>query len=53
MWTHLLSILGLTALCAVWVLFQLWLKRHDPELEKRCHNCAGCHRERHEGADSS
>jgi len=53
MWTHLLSILGLAALCAAWVMFQLWLKRQDPELEKRCHNCGSCHRDPDEGPDGS
>lgn len=57
MWVHLVSILGLTALCAAWVLFQLWLKRHDPlqgDFEKRCKGgCSGCSCEAGESADIS
>jgi len=42
---HLLSIIGLVALCAGWVLFQQWLKRMDPEkgdFEARCAGCGSC-----------
>ncbi len=52
MWVHLLSILGLVALCSGWVLFQLWLKRQDPDLEKRCGNCGSCGCELHEGSET-
>ncbi len=31
MWIHLWSVLGLTALCAGWVLFQRWIERTDPD----------------------
>ena len=44
MLTHLLSIIGLVALCAAWVSFQLWLKRRDPDhcgLEAGCGGCGG------------
>ncbi len=44
MLTYLLSIIGLAALCAAWVAFQLWLKKTDPdhcELEVRCGGCGG------------
>ena len=39
---YLWPILGLGALCAAWVLFQLWLRRVDPggaNLKRRCGNC--------------
>jgi len=46
MWTHLIAIIGLMALCALWVLFQLWLKKQDPEQEDRCISCgAKCKRQ--------
>ena len=47
MWNHLLAILGLAALCAAWVLFQLWLKRADPDpgdSDAGCMGCGGCSR---------
>ena len=47
MLTHLFAILGLVALCAAWVLFQLWLKRVDPEQcdsNKGCMGCGSCSR---------
>ena len=43
---YLLAILGLTALTSLWVVFQLWLKKHDPEQEDRCVGCgANCKRQ--------
>ncbi len=54
---HAIAILALGALCAVWVLLQNLVARHDPEqpgVEGGCGNChgngecsgaGGCHRE--------
>ena len=42
MWTYVLPILALVALCAVWVLFQLWLKRLDPDSADMEIRCGGC-----------
>ena len=39
---YLLSIGGLIALCAAWVLFQLWLKRIDPGYRGLQGGCGGC-----------
>ena len=47
---YLLPILGLAALCAGWVLFQLWLKRVDPDApnpDTRCAGCGGCRSRNH------
>ena len=46
MLNYLISILGLAALTALWMVFQLWLKKHDPEQENRCVGCgANCKRQ--------
>jgi hypothetical protein len=45
MWAYLWSVLGLAALCALWVSFQIWLRRQDPsggDLEERCRGCGTC-----------
>jgi hypothetical protein len=43
MLNHLLSILGLATLTALWVVFQLWLKKQDPDRDERCIGCgSGC-----------
>ena len=43
MLNHLLAILGLTVLTALWVVFQLWLKKVDPQRSDRCIGCgSGC-----------
>ncbi|MCW9079260.1 MAG: hypothetical protein OQK74_08805 [Gammaproteobacteria bacterium] len=39
MLNYLLAILGLTILTSLWMVFQLWLKKHDPEREDRCIGC--------------
>ena len=55
MWTHLFAILGLSLLCAAWVLFQQWLKRQGPhqgDFEERCKGgCGACSCETREGTD--
>jgi hypothetical protein len=40
--THLLALIGFTLLCAVWIAFQLWLKRADPEQGDFRPGCGGC-----------
>ena len=42
MLSNLLAILGLTALCAAWVWFQIWLKRQDPDKPSLHSGCGGC-----------
>ena len=39
---YLLAIAGLVALCAAWVLFQLWLQRVDPGFRGLQGGCGGC-----------
>jgi hypothetical protein len=39
---YLISLLGLTLLCAGWMMFQLWLKRQDPERENFRPGCGAC-----------
>jgi hypothetical protein len=40
--THLLALIGFTLLCAVWIVFQLWLKRADPERGDFHPGCGAC-----------
>jgi hypothetical protein len=50
MLNYLLSILGLAALTSCWVLFQLWLKKQDPDQGEGCVGCSrGCE-SRNDGA---
>ncbi len=42
MLTYLLSIIGLVVLCVLWVLFQLWLGKHDPQHRANSIQCGGC-----------
>lgn len=42
MLSYLLAILGLAALCCVWVLFQLWIKKHAPEVRPINLCCGAC-----------
>ena len=43
---YLLAILGLAILTSLWMVFQLWLKKHDPEQEDRCIGCgSNCKRQ--------
>ncbi len=45
MLNYLLPLLGLVALCAAWMLFQLWLARQDPEkAEGYRPGCGACSR---------
>lgn len=42
MWGYVLSVLGLSVLCGLWVVFQRWIARLDPGapgVEGRCGNC--------------
>ena len=46
MLNYLIAILGLAILTSLWVVFQLWLKKHDPESADRCVGCgANCKRQ--------
>ncbi|KRT54063.1 hypothetical protein Ga0074115_102165 [endosymbiont of Ridgeia piscesae] len=42
MWTHLLALLGLAALCGSWIIFQDWLKRQDPSYRGYKAGCGAC-----------
>ena len=48
---HGLAVLGLAGLCALWVVFQRWIARHDPVqpgVEDRCGSCGTvCDRKDH------
>ena len=45
MLNYLIAIFGLAALTALWVVFQLWLQKHDPEQKDRCASCgSNCER---------
>ena len=41
---YLIPIIGLVLLCIFWGMFQLWLRRVDPEdaEQDRCNGCGGC-----------
>ena len=39
---HLISLLGLTLLCAGWMVFQLWLKKQDPDRGSYKPGCGAC-----------
>ena len=39
---YLISLLGLTLLCAGWMVFQLWLKKQDPERAGYKPGCGAC-----------
>ena len=39
MLNYLFAIVGLAALTALWVVFQLWLQKQDPEQKDRCVGC--------------
>ncbi|WP_172840323.1 hypothetical protein [Solemya pervernicosa gill symbiont] len=39
---YLISLLGLTALCAFWVVFQLWLKKQEPNHAGFKAGCGAC-----------
>ena len=42
MTSYLYALLALTALCAFWAVFQLWLKKTDPDTAERGNRCGGC-----------
>jgi hypothetical protein len=39
---YLLALLGITLLCALWMKFQLWLKRVDPQRDGFKPGCGAC-----------
>lgn len=39
---YLISLAAITLLCAVWMAFQLWLKRVDPQRENYKPGCGAC-----------
>ncbi len=40
--SYLLSLIGITLLCAVWMKFQLWLKQVDPDRQDFHPGCGAC-----------
>ena len=42
--THILSLIGLSLLCVLWLIFQQWLARQDPEYKGYQAGCGGCTR---------
>ncbi|MCW8827640.1 MAG: hypothetical protein OQK94_01145 [Gammaproteobacteria bacterium] len=40
--THFLALIGITLLCALWMAFQLWLKRVDPQRDDFKPGCGAC-----------
>ncbi len=44
MLTHLLSLLALPLLCVLWVVFQGWLAKQDPDYGGYKAGCGGCTR---------
>ncbi len=42
MFGYLMSLLGLTLLCAGWMVFQLWLKKQDPQRAGYKPGCGAC-----------
>jgi len=39
---YVLSLAAITLLCAVWMAFQLWLKRVDPQRDNYKPGCGAC-----------
>ena len=53
MLNYLFAIFGLAALTALWVVFQLWLQKHDPEQTDRCVGCgSNCKRKKKMGTEA-
>ncbi len=52
MLNYLLAVIGLAILTALWTVFQLWLKRQDPQQEDRCIGCGANCRRGQERADT-
>ena len=44
MLTHILSLSALILLCVLWVIFQGWLARQDPDYKGYKAGCGGCTR---------
>ncbi len=44
MLTHFLSLLALPVLCVLWVIFQSWLAKQDPDYQGYKAGCGGCTR---------
>ena len=40
--THVISLIGLVALCVFRAVFQLWLKKTDPDVAEQSNECGGC-----------
>ncbi|MCK5698147.1 MAG: hypothetical protein KAI02_08300 [Gammaproteobacteria bacterium] len=42
--TYLLSLIALPLLCVLWIMFQQWLAKQDPQYKGYQAGCAGCRR---------
>lgn len=42
MMTYIYSLLGFVSLCVFWAIFQLWLRKYDPDAAERSNRCGGC-----------
>ena len=42
MTTYLVPLLAFIALCGFWAVFQVWLRKTDPETAERINRCGGC-----------
>ena len=42
MTTHVISLIGRVALCVFRAVFQLWLKKTDPDVAEQSNKCEGC-----------
>ena len=44
MLSYIISLLALPALCVLWIVFQNWLVKHDPDHQGYKAGCGGCTR---------
>ena len=42
MMTYAIPLIAIVLLCAGWAVFQLWLLRHDPDINRRSLKCGEC-----------
>lgn len=42
MLAYLMAVFGLAILCSLWVLFQLWIRKHAPEVRPINLCCGSC-----------
>ncbi|MCW8929763.1 MAG: hypothetical protein OQL19_05960 [Gammaproteobacteria bacterium] len=47
MLTYIISLLALPLLCVIWIIFQNWLAKQDPDYQGYKAGCGGCTRSCH------